>query len=77
MTLESFINELKNIDECRLQYLTKVYFMSSNFKIILRLLYIDDIKIDEDYLNIELNDGRVFYLKISEDLEYWSKESLI
>ena len=77
MTLETFINELNSISECRLRFLTKVYFMSSNFKIIIRLLYIDEISIDEEYINLQLNDGRLLYLKITDDLRFWSKESLI
>lgn len=77
MTLETFINELNSISECRLRFLTKVYFMSSNFKIIIRLLYVDEISVDEEYINLQLNDGRLLYLKITDDLRFWSKESLI
>lgn len=77
MTLETFINELNSINECRLRFLTKVYFMSSNFKIIIRLLYVDEISVDEEYINLQLNDGRLLYLKITDDLRFWSKESLI
>lgn len=77
MNLESFINELNSIDECRIRYLTKVYLVSDTYKIILKLLYVEDIKIIEDYLNIKLTDGRILNLKIDDNLRFWREESLI
>lgn len=77
MKLETFIKELGEIDECREQFMTKVYFKSEYYEIVVRRLYIDEVYLDNDFINLLFNDGRRFKLKVSDDLKYWTKYSLI
>ena len=77
MKLETFINELLNITECREQFMTKVYFKSEYYEIVVQRLDIEKIGLEDGFIKILFNNGRRFKLKITEDLKYWTKTSLI
>lgn len=77
MKLETFINELLNITEGREQFMTKVYFKSEYYEIVVQRLYIEKIGVEDGFIKILFNNGRRFKLKITEDLTFWTKTSLI
>lgn len=77
MKLETFINELLNITEGREQFMTKVYFKSEYYEIVVQRLYIEKIGLEDGFIKILFNNGRRFKLKITEDLTFWTKTSLI
>lgn len=77
MKLETFINEISDISECREQFMTKVYFKSEYYEIVVQRLDIEEISLDNGFIKILFNNGRRFKLKITEDLKYWTKTSLI
>lgn len=77
MNLETFINELLDITDCREQFMTKVYFKSEYYEIVVQRLYMEKIGLEDGFIKILFDDGRRFKLKITEDLTFWTKTSLI
>lgn len=73
MSLETFINEIMDITDCREQFMTKIYFKSGYYKIVAQRLYIEKMVVEDGFLNILFNDGKEFSLKITDDLEYWKR----
>ena len=77
MNLETFINELLDITDCREQFMTKVYFKSEYYEIVVQRLYMEKIGLEDGFIKILFDDDRRFKLKITEDLTFWTKTSLI
>lgn len=69
MMIDKFIDDVLNISNTREQFLTEVCLKSKYYNIVLKRLYITNMKHEEDKVVITLNDGRVQWLYISEDLE--------
>lgn len=67
--IDKFIDDVLNISNTREQFLTEVCLKSKYYNIVLKRLYITNMKHEEDKVVITLNDGRVQWLYISEDLE--------
>lgn len=71
MVLKEFLDKVMNINETIEQYKAKVYFKSEYYEVCFKRLYIVDIKVKENMINIHLNDGRIIKLAIVENLTYW------
>ena len=66
--IDKFIGEVLNISIPREQFLTEVYLSTKYYEIVLKRLYITNMTHKENYLIIELNDGRVQKLYITDDI---------
>ncbi len=71
MSLKTFVDDLNNITEYMERFRIKLYFKSSYYEVVLKLLYVDNILVNARVINILLDDGRVIKLRITDDLKYW------
>lgn len=76
MGLNDFIDEVNKVDTGKAQFHMRVYFQSEYYYLVLKRLNVERLFITKDILNILLVDGRVWDLKITEDLTYWSESDL-
>lgn len=66
--IDKFIGDVLNISIPREQFLTEVYLSTEYYEIVLKRLYITDMTHEGNYLIIQLNDGRVQKLYITDDI---------
>ena len=71
MGLKEFIEEVNNVNTGKEQFHMRIYFDSENYYLIFKRLNIKRLYVIKDILDIQLVDGRVLELKITDDLKYW------
>ena len=76
MGLNDFIDEVNKVDTGKAQFHMRVYFQSEYYYLVLKRLNVERLFITKDILTIILVDGRVWELKITEDLTFWSESDL-
>lgn len=74
MLIGEFIYDVLNMDNIREQFLTEVCFTTKYYKVVLRRLHITDMRLQDDYLIIKLNDGRTQKLYVTDDLQYETRK---
>ena len=71
--MQEQVNDILNIVDCREQFYTRVFIQSNYYNVSLSRLHIKDMVLDDDWLNVTMDDGRLLKFRILEDTIIYSK----
>jgi len=70
MEIDDFINKVLQINNAREQFQTDVYITSKYYEVVIKRLYITDIKRVNNQIIITINNKRIQKLMIMDDMTY-------
>lgn len=70
MEIDDFINKVLQINNAREQFQTEVYITSKYYEVVIKRLYITDIKRVNNQIIITINNKRIQKLMIMDDMTY-------